>query len=105
MEALDFIVYFLMPKCDVFIAQSPNYSRCMLKAKKKYNAICILDRGSSHIRTFNNIGKLCGQTHVNKRYVNIDEKEYSYADCFLYNKNFGSNNASDCVTYLFYCCI
>ena len=80
MEALDFIVYFLMPKCDVFIAQSPNYSRCMLKAKKKYNAICILDRGSSHIRTFNNIGKLCGQTHVNKRYVNIDEKEYSYAD-------------------------
>lgn len=80
MEALDFIVYCLMPRCDVFIAQSPNYSRCMLKAKRKYGAICILDRGSSHIKTFNRLGKLYGQTHINKRYICIDEEEYSYAD-------------------------
>ena len=80
MEALDFIVYCLLPKCDVFIAQSPNYSKCMRKAKRKYGAICILDRGSSHIKTFNQLGKLYGQTHVNRRYVNIDEHEYLYAD-------------------------
>ena len=80
MEALDFFVYLLMPRCDVFIAQSPNYSRCMLKAKKKYGATCILDRGSSHIKTFNRLGRLCGQTHENKRYIRIDEQEYSYAD-------------------------
>lgn len=80
MEALDFIVYILLPKCDVFIAQSPNYSKCMLKAKRKYKAICILDRGSSHIKTFNQISRLCGQTHFNKRYIKIDENEYYSAD-------------------------
>lgn len=80
MEALDFIVYWLMPQCDVFIAQSPHYSKCMLKAKKKFGATCILDRGSSHIRTFNRLGRLCGQTHENQRYIRIDEREYSYAD-------------------------
>lgn len=79
MEALDIIMYCILPKCDVFIAQSPNYSRCMLKAKK-HGAICILDRGSSHITTFNKLGQLCGNTHINKRYVHIDEREYSYAD-------------------------
>lgn len=88
MEALDFIVYFLMPRCDIFIAQSPNYSRCMLKAKKKYGAICILDRGSSHIKTFNKLSKLCGKNHVNKRYVRIDESEYSYADYISIASNF-----------------
>lgn len=80
MEALDFIVYHLMTQCDIFIAQSPNYSRCMLKAKKKYGAICILDRGSSHIKTFNKLSKRCGKNHINKRYVRIDENEYLYAD-------------------------
>lgn len=88
MEALDLIVYCLLPKCDVFIAQSPNYSRCMLKAKKKYNAICILDRGSSHIKTFNQLSRLCGNTHINKRYVHIDEREYSYADYIAIASNF-----------------
>lgn len=80
MEALDFIVYWIIPQCDIFIAQSPNYSRCMLKAKKKYGATCILDRGSSHIRTFNRLGRLCEQTHENQRYIRIDERQYSYAD-------------------------
>lgn len=79
MEALDFIVYFLLPKCDVFIAQSPNYTRCMKKAKSR-GAICILDRGSSHIQTFNRLGELCGSFHVNKRYVKIDESQYVHAD-------------------------
>ena len=77
---LDILVYCLMPKCDVFIAQSPNFRLSMKKAKRKYNAIAILDRGSSHVRTSNGLCLLYKGKQSSVYYQNFDEKEYYLAD-------------------------
>lgn len=45
---LDHIVGLFMKKCDVFIAMSSIYSYAFKKAKHRFNAITILERGSVH---------------------------------------------------------
>ncbi len=52
--------------------------------------------GFSRLLTRGLINFIIGLYFINKNTV---------CRLFLYNKNFGSNNASDSVTYLFYCCI
>jgi len=47
----DVYVAFIMPYCDIFIGQSPLHLFALKRAKKKYNATTILERGSSHIIT------------------------------------------------------
>lgn len=88
---LDVCVCRLMHQCDVFIAQSPNYQNAILKAKQKYHAITILDRGSSHVRTFNRLSYENGIQVQAKSYIRRDEKEYftvdyiAVASDFVYN--------------------
>ena len=72
---LDLYVTILLPECDVFIAQSPNYQNAIFKAKKKYNAITILDRGSSHVRTFSRLRLLYGEKALVDSYQKRDEFE------------------------------
>ncbi len=43
-----FTAYYMKP-CDVFIGQSPMHNFSIRYAKKKYNALTILERGSAHI--------------------------------------------------------
>lgn len=76
---LDLIVYIIMPKCDVFIAQSPNYQYSLRRAKKR-GAITILDRGSSHVRKFNSINQKFGIPQQVESYQKRDEKMYKEAD-------------------------
>lgn len=47
----DVYVALIMPSCDIFIGQSPMHVFALKKAKQKYNAITILERGASHIIT------------------------------------------------------
>ncbi len=77
---LDCYVYICMPACNVFIAQSPNYQMSILKAKKKYKALTILDRGSSHVQTFNQLKQRYGALPQNKSYQQRDEHEYYTVD-------------------------
>ncbi len=46
---LDILVSLFMKKCDVFIGLAPVYKRTFKAAKRRYNAIIILDWGSKHI--------------------------------------------------------
>lgn len=76
----DFIVRLLLPKCDVFIAQSPNFRMSMRKAKKKYNSLTILDRGSTHVRSVNKIANIFHRKGEPEWYQKYDEAQYSMAD-------------------------
>ena len=77
---LDKYVSFLMPKCDVFIAQSPYFSKSILRAKKKYKATVILDRGTSHVLTYNHILGKIGIERQWQWYINHDMQQYKMAD-------------------------
>lgn len=98
---MDELVSVLMPKCDVFICQSPNYVKSMNKAKKKFNAITILDRGSTHIKSFDKIamlyGDMCGHSLYEKA---RDENQYFDADYITVASDFVlrtfKENAFDC---------
>jgi len=79
-KLLDEVVCALMPRCDVFIAQSPYYPKAMEKAKRKYGAIAILDRGSSHVRKFNDLGVKVGIPSLSENYMNYDAGMYDKAD-------------------------
>lgn len=89
---LDMLVYFLMPSCDVFIAQSPYYKRCLKKAKKKFNAITILDRGTSHVLTYNSILEKIGMERQWSWYINHDKSQYSLADYICIASDFVENS-------------
>ncbi len=77
---LDFWVSIQLPKCDVFIAQSPNFMNSMKKAKKLYNAVTILDRGTSHVRYYNKLCPLYGAALHSEAYQKYDESQYYIAD-------------------------
>ena len=87
---LDFCVALIMPHCDVFIAQSPNYFHSMRKAKKR-GAILILDRGSSHVRKFNALNLLYGTKLLNENYQQRDERMYQEADYIAVASTFVKN--------------
>lgn len=78
-KVLDIYVYIIMPKCDIFIAQSPNYQLCINKAKKN-KAITILDRGSSHVRVVNELIKCYDGVKQCDRYIRRDEHQYKTVD-------------------------
>ena len=46
---LDFYVSIFMKPCDVFIALGTVYERSFISAKRKYNAVTIIEWGSAHI--------------------------------------------------------
>ena len=89
---LDLLVCMLMKECDVFICQSPYYTRCMKKAKSKFGAIVILDRGTSHVKYFNRILSKIGIKEQSSKYINMDETQYSLADYITIASDFVSHS-------------
>ena len=69
-----------IPRCDVFIAQSPLFSHTLIRVKKKYNAITILDRGTSHVRKYNQILKKYISSQQPESYQKQDENQYKIVD-------------------------
>ncbi|WP_281696435.1 glycosyltransferase family 4 protein [Bacteroides clarus] len=86
--SLDILVKLLMTECDVFIAQSPNFQRSILSAKRKYNALTILDRGSTHVRSFNRLSAYYGKLPQSETYQRMDEYGYSIVDCITVASEF-----------------
>ena len=48
-RASDWLVSMRMSRCDVLIAMSGVYVRALIRARRKFGAKCILERGSVHI--------------------------------------------------------
>lgn len=77
---LDWSASLLLRDCDVLICQSPYFDKTMHKARKKYNAKIILDRGSTHVRKFQEYEKEYSEHVMPEWYIRFDEKQYLYAD-------------------------
>ena len=78
-----FTAYYMKP-CDVFIGQSPMHNYTIRYAKKKYNALTILERGSIHIIDYNNQVKsnpiYHGKTFLPHFMIKHDIDGYNYPD-------------------------
>lgn len=48
----DFYISLVLKPCDVFIGQSPMHVKALKKAKNKFNAKAIIERGSSHVLNY-----------------------------------------------------
>lgn len=75
-----FIAYYMKP-CDVFIGQSPMHYYSIKYAKKKWNAITILERGTSHILEYiNNLSTIPNFKRPKSISIKYDLKGYKVAD-------------------------
>lgn len=78
-----FTAYYMKP-CDVFIGQSPMHHFSIRYAKKKYNALTILERGIIHVNEFNNqviSNPVCkGKTIMPVCIMKHDIDGYNYPD-------------------------
>ena len=109
----DYFLSHYMKPCDVFIGQSPMHIKSIRKAKKKYHAITILERGISHVlhqqkvmlsikATSKNMGSLhikrdlkgylypdyisVGSEHVKRTFL-----QYGYPEAKIFVNNYGAN--------------
>lgn len=78
--ALDLLVALSMPKCDVFIASSPDFTWSMKLARKRWGTLLLLDRGASHVRLYNEMSILSGSRPMTEWYMTQDESQYALAD-------------------------
>ena len=80
----DYFTAYYMKPCDVFIGQSPMHRYCLKYAKKKYNAITILERGALPAEVFGenlkNNPELKGKPMYPKWLIRYESKGYFLAD-------------------------
>lgn len=76
-----FLAYYMKP-CDVFIGQSPMHIKAIKRAKRKYGAITILERGISHVLYQDKILSDMKPTKksMTKLHIKRDLKGYTYPD-------------------------
>ena len=80
----DYITAWIMKPCDIFIEQSAMHVYSLKWAKKRYNAITILERGTSHVieqtKALNTNPALKVETAMPNPYFAYDLKGYDFAD-------------------------
>lgn len=76
-----FLAYYMKP-CDVFIGQSPMHIKSIIRAKKKYNAITILERGISHVLFQQKVLESIESTkhNMSRLHIKRDLMGYNYPD-------------------------
>ena len=78
---MDYYLYYFMKPCDVFIALGTVYKVSLKSAKKKYNAITILEWGSKHIEDVEEILNFHNHSLRQSKYFKDRALEaYSIAD-------------------------
>lgn len=70
---LDYSTSFHLKQCDIFICQSPHFQHSMKIARKKYKAKIILDRGSNHVRFYNQQLINANARSMRNWYMKLDE--------------------------------
>ena len=78
----DWFLAFYMKPCDVFIGQSPTHIEAIKRAKKKFGAITILERGISHVRFQKKVLKSIEASahNMSEYHIRRDEEGYKYPD-------------------------
>ena len=76
-----FLAYYMKP-CDIFIGQSPMHIKAIRRAKKKFGAITILERGISHVLYQDKVLKEMNPNRkfMTKLHVKRDLKGYQFPD-------------------------
>lgn len=80
-------------RIDVFMCQSPHFSKAMKIAKK--NATVILDRGSTHVRFYNEQLKHVSARTMREWYMKFDESQYETADYITVPSSFCKRTLTD----------
>jgi glycosyltransferase involved in cell wall biosynthesis len=84
MPLVDYFIAKNIPDCNFFIGLSGVNLRSFRVAKKKWNAITICDRGSSHVEVQNNLLK----SKPPKIYINRELQNYEIADYIMLPSTF-----------------
>lgn len=78
-----FTAWYMKP-CDIFIGQSPMHIYSLKQAKKRFNAITILERGTSHVleqvAILSANPALNGESAMRNKYIKPDLEGYRHAD-------------------------
>lgn len=82
-NGMDYLVKRLMPPCDIFICQSPNFINSMQFAKKKFGAKILVDRGSSHIYKMNSLRQTYSNSQFPRFYIDLEVRQYKLADSIV----------------------
>lgn len=82
-------------KLDLFMCQSPHFSKSMKIAKMEKNAKVFLDRGSTHVRFYNEQLKTVGARTMREWYMKFDESQYEVADYIAVASSFCKRTLTD----------
>lgn len=81
MTLCDWLMCIYMKPCDIMIGQSPMHYQSLRYAKRKWNAITILERGTSHVLEYlKHLGKADNLNTFQKLVNRIDAKAYPIPD-------------------------
>lgn len=93
MPIVDFLIALFMPACDVFIGLSGVNTQSFIKAKRRFNAITICDRGSAHVLEQ---AMLCANDRdkfpIPKKYIERELFGYENADYITVPSIFSYNS-------------
>lgn len=78
-NSIDIAMSIQLSKCDIFICQSPYFPRSITKAKSLGIKV-LLDRGSTHVRYFEEQRKQYSGGKMPEYYKKLEEKEYQESD-------------------------
>lgn len=94
-NVIDIYISLVLPKSDVYIFQSPHFPRSIKKARKKGGYI-ILDRGSTHVKYFNQRRLIYSKDTQNEWYMSFDEAQYDIVDCISVGSNYVKESFEEC---------
>lgn len=80
MNFVDILISFKLESCDYYIGLSGISVKSLAVAKNKYNAICILERGSAHVMTQNSLISESNKCTLPLEYIERELKGYELAD-------------------------
>ena len=76
----DILLAYYMKPCDVFIGQSPLHYYSIKRAKKKFGALTILERGTIHVLDYQKRLESAGLKPQNRKLIIRDLKGYNNPD-------------------------
>ena len=79
-NVFDIFTAFYMKPCDVFIGQSPMHNYSIKRAKKKFGALTVLERGAEFVTDYNQACEAAGEPGQGERETKKDLEGYNLPD-------------------------
>lgn len=95
MNLVDILISFKLENCDCYIGLSGVSVKSVERAKNKYNAVCILERGSAHVLTQDSLISESKKSTLPLEYIERELKGYELADFISIPSIFAKNSFLD----------